>query len=582
MVKNETFSWSPTTGLSNPSISNPTASPTVTTTYVLTASSNGCSVSATGVTITVNTTPSAVTVSSSGTYCGSTTLTASGGSGGSIYWQGTTSGGTSTATLSSSQVVSASGTYYFRSRNASGCWGPEGSATVTINLIPTSNAGTDVGICSGSSVALNGSGTNPYTPSVNTYNGSAITINDGNATPYPSTLNVSGLNGQIANIRLTFNNLSHAWPADIDAVLFGPTGAHSIIFTDAIGGSGGISGRNYTFAIGSTALPLTGFPASGTYGVVNGGAFDGTGTPSAVSSANLNNFIGTNPNGTWSLYIFDDASTDVGTLGSWSLEITSQPSLTYGWSPGTGLTSTSISNPTATPPTTTTYTLTTTVNGCSASDAVVVTVTSPPNAGTLSGTQAICVSGTTTFTSNGNTGGTWTTSNSAIATVNSSTGVITGVSAGTATITYTVTGTGGCANATATRTVTVTTPPNAGTLSGTQAICAGGTTTFTSNGNTGGTWTTSNGAIATVNSSTGVITGVAAGTATITYTVTGTGGCANATATRTVTVTTPPKAGTLSGTQAICAGGTTTFTSNGNTGGTWTTSNGAIATVNSS
>jgi hypothetical protein len=41
----------------------------------------------------------------------------------------------------------------------------------------------------------------------------------------------------------------------------------------------------------------------------------------------------------------------------------------------------------------------------------------------------------------------------------------------------------------------------------------------------------------TVNSSTGVITGVAAGTATITYTVTGTGGCVNANATRTVTVT---------------------------------------------
>jgi hypothetical protein len=41
--------------------------------------------------------------------------------------------------------------------------------------------------------------------------------------------------------------------------------------------------------------------------------------------------------------------------------------------------------------------------------------------------------------------------------------------------------------------------------------------------------------VATVNAS-GLVTGVAAGTATITYTVAGTGGCANATATRTVTV----------------------------------------------
>jgi uncharacterized protein YjdB len=67
--------------------------------------------------------------------------------------------------------------------------------------------------------------------------------------------------------------------------------------------------------------------------------------------------------------------------------------------------------------------------------------------------------------------------------------------------------------------------------------------------------------VATVNASTGVVVGVGAGTATITYTVPGAGGCANATATRTVTVTAPPVAGTLSGTQAICVGGTSTFSS---------------------
>jgi len=39
------YSWSPTTGLSNPNIANPVASPTVTTTYTLTATSNGCSAS---------------------------------------------------------------------------------------------------------------------------------------------------------------------------------------------------------------------------------------------------------------------------------------------------------------------------------------------------------------------------------------------------------------------------------------------------------------------------------------------------------------------------------------------------------
>ncbi|MFM8513822.1 MAG: T9SS type A sorting domain-containing protein, partial [Bacteroidota bacterium] len=52
-------------------------------------------------------------------------------------------------------------------------------------------------------------------------------------------------------------------------------------------------------------------------------------------------------------------------------------------------------------------------------------------------------------------GGSWSSSAAGVATVNASTGVITGVAAGTATITYTVTGTGGCADATAIRVVTV-------------------------------------------------------------------------------------------------------------------------------
>lgn len=44
-IPNITYSWSPTTGLSNPNIVNPTASPTTTTTYTMTATANGCSAS---------------------------------------------------------------------------------------------------------------------------------------------------------------------------------------------------------------------------------------------------------------------------------------------------------------------------------------------------------------------------------------------------------------------------------------------------------------------------------------------------------------------------------------------------------
>jgi gliding motility-associated-like protein len=225
-----------------------------------------------------------------------------------------------------------------------------------------------------------------------------------------------------------------------------------------------------------------------------------------------------------------------------------------------------------------TYTVVGTGGCANVSDTRIVTVTAPPVAGTLSGNQNICVGLTTTFASTV-LGGTWTSSNNVVATINSATGFITGISAGNATMTYTVVGTGGCANVSDIRIVTVTTPPVAGTLSGNQNICVGLTTTFSSTV-LGGTWTSSNNVEATINSATGFITGISAGNATMTYTVVGTGGCANVSDTRIVTVTAPPVPGTLSGNQNICVGLTTTFSSTV-LGGTWSSSNIAVATINS-
>ena len=112
-------------------------------------SSTGCTSTAYPSTITLSTPPGIVTVSGGGTFCGgSTTLVASGGTGGTIYWQGTIINGTSTATPSTSQVVSVSGTYYFRALNGN-CWGPQGSAVVTINIANTITLGADPVICRG-------------------------------------------------------------------------------------------------------------------------------------------------------------------------------------------------------------------------------------------------------------------------------------------------------------------------------------------------------------------------------------------------------------------------------------------------
>jgi uncharacterized protein (TIGR02145 family) len=111
------------------------------TTYYYCVVSNGapCNSSVTSAVsggITVNALPAAVTVSASGTYCTNTTLTATNGGSGTMYFQSTISGGTFTFAPIASQVISLSGTYYFRARSAAGCWGPEGSATVMILSVP--------------------------------------------------------------------------------------------------------------------------------------------------------------------------------------------------------------------------------------------------------------------------------------------------------------------------------------------------------------------------------------------------------------------------------------------------------------
>ncbi|OXA96273.1 T9SS type B sorting domain-containing protein [Flavobacterium hercynium] len=122
------------------------------------------------------------------------------------------------------------------------------------------------------------------------------------------------------------------------------------------------------------------------------------------------------------------------------------------------------------------YIKATTAQGCTDVKPVVVTVATPPNSGTVAGNQNVCLGGTTTFTSNGSTGGTWSSDNTSVATVNATSGAITTVAVGTATITYTVKGSGGCADANSTRVVTVNAIPTA-TISGTLTACY--TTTLT-------------------------------------------------------------------------------------------------------
>lgn len=168
-----------------------------------------------------------------------------------------------------------------------------------------------------------------------------------------------------------------------------------------------------------------------------------------------------------------------------------------------------------------TYTVTVSYpDGCSRPDQIVIT-RSDVLIAPITGTANVCV-GAVTNLSTSTAGGTWSSSNTAIATV-SATGAVTGVTAGTADIIYTLTNGNGCTG-TLQQTITVNAMPTVAATTGPSSVFVGDNISL-SNATAGGVWSSSNTAVATV-STTGTVTGVTSGTTDIVYTVTGTGGCA--------------------------------------------------------
>jgi uncharacterized protein YjdB len=160
--------------------------------------------------------------------------------------------------------------------------------------------------------------------------------------------------------------------------------------------------------------------------------------------------------------------------------------------------------------------------GCSGMAVASDTTNVMPTASPITGSLNACLGANTTL-SNAIAGGVWSSGDISVATVGASTGIVTGASLGTAMISYVVTNS--CGSVTNTATVTVNPLPSAGTISSTVSVlCAGSTTTLTSTV-TGGTWSSGTLSVATIGSSSGIVTGVSAGTATITYTVTSSTGC---------------------------------------------------------
>ena len=162
-------------------------------------------------------------------------------------------------------------------------------------------------------------------------------------------------------------------------------------------------------------------------------------------------------------------------------------------------------------------------NGLTASITIVVLLRDPTAVTISAPATSLCAGATMALTANltpqnANPHVTWSTSNSAVLTVNALTGMITGVSAGTAAIT--VRTSNGLSDS-ATFTVLPKQPTHVAISAATTSLYAGTSLSLTatlspSDADPAVTWSTTNSAVLAVNELNGMITGVSAGTATIT------------------------------------------------------------------
>ncbi len=456
-----TYSWTPSTGLSATNIANPVANPTVTTTYSVTVTVSGCS-STDAMTLTVNSIPTANAGGDVAICLGSATnLSASGGT--SYSW--TPASGLNSTSISNPTANPTVTTTYSVTVTTAGCSSTD-DVMVTVNALPTPNAGSDVAVCNGTSTNLSASGGNTYTwtPATGL---SATNISNPVATPASTTnytVSVTDLNGCQASdvMTVTVNPLP---PAD--------------------------AGSNVTICTGN--------------------------------SANLSASGGT----------------------------------TYTWTPSTGLSATNISNPVASPTTTTTYTvLVTDNNSCQASDVVTVTVSGSlvANAGV---DTSFCFGSAVGLSASGGTSYTWTPSTGL-----SATNVSNPVASHTATITYTVTAISGACSATDEITVTVNPLPTPTvTAGGPTTFCIGDSVILTASAATSYTWSTS--------ASTQTISVLNSGSFYVT--VSNAFGCVASS--NTVSTTANPLGTaniTPNGPTTFCQGGSVLLTANAGSGYSWT------------
>lgn len=397
-IANATYSWTGPNGFTS-NLQNPTAVPIPTTpgtyNFEVTATDNGST--CTSITTVVVTALPNVSAGTSQALCQGGSITLSGSGAQTYSWDNSVNNGVSF-------VPASTQTYTVTGTDANGCQNTA-QIVVTVNPLPVVNAGIDQSLCQGGSITLSGSGAQTYSWNNSVNNG--VSFTPGSTQTY--TLTGTDANGcqSTDQVVVTVNplpvveaGLPQTVCAGINVTLSG-SGAQTYLWDN--GGT-----NNVPFTPTTTAMyTCTGTDANGCQN-----------TDQVLVTVNPIPLV--------------NAGADQAVCQGTSVALVASGAQTYSWN-------NSVSNGVSfVPGSTQTYTVTgTSLNGCQATDQVVVTVNPLPNVN-AGADQTVCAGTSVTLSGSG------------AQTYNWNNGVLDGVSFTPGlTQTYSVVGTdaNGCQNA---------------------------------------------------------------------------------------------------------------------------------------
>jgi gliding motility-associated-like protein len=366
-----TFLWSPSTGLDNATLANPKASPAVTTTYIVKVTNDTCRGTDT-VVVFVNPIPNAVVGSNRNLCINDSTIIGSTEVIGNTYsWISIPVGFTDTTSNPSVKPTVTTTYILTETIAATGCFKTD-SITISVLQLPIVSAGADKTICIGSPVTIGGA---PTGPAGSTFSWSPVLglTNVTNANPSASPALTSTYIVRVTDSFTCVN--TDTVTVNVNQLPIVSAGADKqLCLNDTIAIGGSPTGPlNSTFVwtnpaslINATASNPLAHPSVSTNYIVTV-----TDTNSCVNKDTMRvnvNLLPVINAGTNRSICFRD-STLIGGLPI-------APISTFSWSPSAGLSSTSISQPQASPAVTTDYILTVTsiTTTCVNRDTVTVTV----------------------------------------------------------------------------------------------------------------------------------------------------------------------------------------------------------------